>query len=141
MLTVYHSTEFYIKKLSFCHKLGFSNPISLQPNAVNLRYFKLWILFDSVSELEHLRLWQRLNSFDYFKKKFSIKFFIKIIITWIINYLVSRYFYHIIIEICYNKQSYCHKLKFSNPNIFTTWWWCKPLMFKTLTIQRTKFIN
>ena len=37
------------KKWSFCHKLWFSSPmISMQPNVVDLRYFKLWILLGQI---------------------------------------------------------------------------------------------
>ena len=67
------------KELSFCHKLQFSN--QLQPDAVNLLYFKL-IIFDQseilvwnvkglqeeVAEIlgsKCLSLWQTLNSFEY----------------------------------------------------------------------------
>ena len=32
------------KELHLCHKLRFLIPLSLQPNVVDLRYFKLWIL-------------------------------------------------------------------------------------------------
>ena len=41
--------KFSGKELSLCHKLRFSNvPISLQPNFVNLKYFKLRIRFDKI---------------------------------------------------------------------------------------------
>ena len=32
-----------------CHKLGFVIPISLKPNVVDRRYFKLWTLVDQTS--------------------------------------------------------------------------------------------
>ncbi len=38
--------SFSIYKLSFCHKLKYSYPISWQPNVVDLWYFKLLILLD-----------------------------------------------------------------------------------------------
>ena len=36
--------------------------------------------------------------------------------------------------------SFCHKLAFSNPYIFETWW-CKPLLFQTWTIIWSNRIN
>ena len=36
------------KKLSFCHKLRFLSPLSLQPNVVDLRYSKLWFLLNQM---------------------------------------------------------------------------------------------
>ena len=65
-----------MKELSFCHKLKYSYPISLQPN-VDLRYFKLLILLDQINikglhhqvakiwEWENLSVWQKLNSFTF----------------------------------------------------------------------------
>ena len=38
-----------MKELSFCHKLKYSYPISLQPNVVDHRYFKLLILLDQIN--------------------------------------------------------------------------------------------
>ena len=40
--------KFNIKELSLCHKLWFSNFYTLQPNVVDLRYFKLWILLHQI---------------------------------------------------------------------------------------------
>ena len=35
------SVNLDLKELSLCHKLDFLIPISLQPNDIDLRYFKL----------------------------------------------------------------------------------------------------
>ena len=66
---------FMWKEISLCHKLWFSNPISLQPNVVERSYFKIWTLLDQIIivwlikdlgciDKKHFSLWQRLNSFD-----------------------------------------------------------------------------
>ena len=83
------------KELSLCHKLNFVITISLEPDDVNLWYFKLR-LFDltefigwnnhglrplvaKIEKLENLSLWQRLSSFV-IKLKFNI-----------ISVIVNRY--------------------------------------------------
>ena len=64
----------------FATNSGFLTPISLRPDVVDLRYFKLWILFYQIVEvwnikglhyriakiygLEHFNLWLKLNSYN-----------------------------------------------------------------------------
>ena len=79
-------TQLFVpKKLIFCHKLRFLKWVSLQPNIVNLKYFKPWIMFiihvqiievcnikglhhqvARIKELENLSLWQFLWFFRHF---------------------------------------------------------------------------
>ena len=70
-----HPRPYFLKKLRFCHKLKFSIvSISLQPNRVNLGFFKLKF-FDKIvwyvegllywfAKIYRLYLWQKLNSFS-----------------------------------------------------------------------------
>ena len=71
---LYYRTLFL--KMSFCHKLIIIIPKSVQPDVVDLWYFKLWILLGlhhKVSKkkgLKNLSLWQKLSSF--LKKSFPL---------------------------------------------------------------------
>ena len=40
------------------------------------------------------------------------------------------------------EPSFCHKLWFYNRHIFSTWWWCKPLIFLTILIwSKMKYLR
>ena len=94
----------------FATKSDFLIPIPLQRNVVNLRYFKLWIMLDTIIfvwnikglhhlvakiyGLESLSLWQRLNSFTFTKEQRCVNssfrnywvFFPKFFITMFTKY-------------------------------------------------------
>ena len=77
----------FIKELSLCHKLFFLIPISLQPNVIDLRYFKLRILSNEINleiskdytvRLRHI--WDQ--KFDFVAKTQFFLFFLKALEKW-----------------------------------------------------------
>ena len=101
----------------FATNLNFLIPISFQPNDVNFDISNY--LIDQNSKLE---------------------------ISEVYNIGLQRYTWILKSEFIAKKNSvpmkakelsFCHKLKFFNPYIFKTWW-CKPLIFLTLTIWSTR---
>ena len=108
----------------------------MQPNVVDLRYFKLWILVNQiiwvwniivlhypVAEilgLENLSLWQKLN------------FFIFINESSILNSNCIPF--EIVFDLRLKNLSLCNKFWFSNPYIFTIWY------FKLILFDLPEFI-
>ena len=93
----------------------------------NILYILKKHLTQQIQILKYLQIFEKLNIYS--REKLNIcKFPLKASVQ----------------KIMLNEMSFCHKLKFSNPYIFTIWW-CKPLIFQTLgskdiEIRKVEFV-